>query len=173
MFETEAAGLQEIYNSRTLRVPVPVCWGKNKTSAWLVLEHLEMGSAGRSGAELLGQGLAAMHRHSSGKFGWARDNTIGATPQVNEFSSNWIQFWHEHRLGYQLQLARANGHTGKLQTRGEQLMAELAIFSQGRCQFHHCCTVIYGAVITLLILLDSRCCSIRRYIMVTARQILP
>lgn len=131
MFETEAAGLQEIYNSRTLRVPVPVCWGKNKTSAWLVLEHLEMGSAGRSGAELLGQGLAAMHRHSSGKFGWARDNTIGATPQVNEFSSNWIQFWHEHRLGYQLQLARANGHTGKLQTRGEQLMAELAIFFPG------------------------------------------
>jgi len=27
MFEAEASGLQEIYDSRTLRVPVPVCWG--------------------------------------------------------------------------------------------------------------------------------------------------
>lgn len=131
MFEAEASGLQEIYDSHTLRVPVPVCWGGNETSAWLVLEYLEMDSAGRSGAESLGQGLAAMHRYSSGKFGWVRANTIGVTPQVNKFSSDWIQFWREHRLGYQLQLARANGHTGKLQIRGEQLMAELAIFFPG------------------------------------------
>ena len=131
MFEAEAAGLQEIYNSRTLRVPVPVCWEKNEANAWLVLEYLEMGSTGRSGAMSLGQGLAAMHRFSSGKFGWVRDNTIGTTPQVNKFSSDWIQFWREHRLGYQLRLAQANGYTGKLQALGEQLMAELAVFFPG------------------------------------------
>ncbi|MEK6708666.1 MAG: fructosamine kinase family protein [Pseudomonadota bacterium] len=131
MFEAEAVGLQEIHSSHTLRVPVPVCWGRNETSAWLVLECLEMGSAGRSGAVSLGQGLAAMHRFSSGKFGWVRDNTIGTTPQVNKFSSDWIQFWREHRLGYQLQLAQANGYKGKLQTLGEQLMAELAVFFPG------------------------------------------
>ena len=131
MFEAEAAGLQEIHNSRTLRVPVPVCWGKNEASAWLVLEYLEMGSAGRSGAVSLGQGLAAMHRFSSGRFGWVRDNTIGTTPQVNKLSSDWIQFWREHRLGYQLRLAQANGYTGKLQTWGERLLAELAVFFPG------------------------------------------
>lgn len=128
MFEAEAAGLQEIHNSRTLRVPVPVCWGKNETSAWLVLEYLQMGSACRSGAASLGQGLAAMHRVSSAKFGWVRNNTIGATLQINQCSADWIQFWREHRLGYQLQLAQANGYTGKLQAQGEQLMAELAAF---------------------------------------------
>ena len=128
MFEAEASGLQEIYNSRTLRVPVPICWGRNESSSWLVMEFLEMGSAGREGAESLGRGLASMHRFSSEKFGWVRDNTIGTTPQFNRLSSNWIQFWRDQRLGYQLQLAKANGYTGKLQPLGERLMAELDAF---------------------------------------------
>jgi fructosamine-3-kinase len=128
MFEAEASGLQEIYNSRTLRVPVPICWGRNESRSWLVMEFLERGSAGREGAESLGRGLASMHRFSSEKFGWVRDNTIGTTPQFNRLSFNWIQFWRDHRLGYQLQLAKANGYTGKLQPLGERLMAELDAF---------------------------------------------
>ena len=135
MFEAEAAGLQEIRDSRTLRVPAPVCWGKSGAKAWLVLEYLEMGNASRSdAAELalaLGRGLAAMHRITAEKFGWVRDNTIGATPQINKFSSGWIQFWRKYRLGYQLQLAHANGHTGALQTKGEQLMTRLDAFFSG------------------------------------------
>lgn len=128
MFEAEASGLQEICNSRALRVPIPVCWGRNDSRSWLVMEFLEMGSAGREGAESLGRGLASMHRFSSEKFGWVRDNTIGTTPQFNRLSSNWIQFWRDQRLGYQLQLAKENGYTGKLQPLGERLMAELDAF---------------------------------------------
>ena len=126
MFEAEASGLQEIRSSHTLRVPTPVCWGKNADKAWLVLEYLEMGSASPgNAAEALGRGLAAMHRNTAEKFGWVRDNTIGATPQINKLSSDWVQFWRKYRLGYQLQLAHANGYTGALQTKGEQLMARL------------------------------------------------
>lgn len=128
MFEAEAMGLQEIYRSHTLRVPVPVCWGKNKSKAWLVLEYLKMGNVSSSGAAALGARLAAMHRISSGKFGWMRDNTIGATPQINSYSPSWIPFWREQRLGYQLQLARVNGYTGKLQIQGEQLLTQLDFF---------------------------------------------
>lgn len=132
MFEAEAAGLQEIHDSRTLRVPAPVCWGKSGAKAWLVLEYLDMGNASRSdAAEVLGRGLAAMHRITAEKFGWHRDNTIGATPQINKTSSNWIQFWRKYRLGYQLQLALANGYAGALQTKGEQLMAGLDVFFSG------------------------------------------
>ena len=131
MFEAEAAGLHEIHRSRTLRVPVPVCWGRNKSKAWLVLEYLEMGNVSSSGAAALGARLAAMHRVSSEKFGWMRDNTIGATPQINSYSSNWIQFWREQRLGYQLQLAQVNGYTEKLETQGEQLLARLDSFFPG------------------------------------------
>ncbi|ARO86296.1 fructosamine kinase family protein [Nitrosospira lacus] len=131
IFQAEAAGLQEIQRSHTLRVPVPVCCGKNKSRAWLVLEYLEMGNVSSSGAAALGAQLAAMHRVSFEKFGWMRDNVIGATPQINSYSPNWIQFWREQRLGYQLQLARINGYTGKLQTQGEQLLTQLDFFFPG------------------------------------------
>lgn len=131
MFEAEAAGLQELHDSHTLRVPVPVCWGNNSSAAWLVLEYLEMGKASRSGAGALGLGLAAMHHVSSGEFGWIRNNTIGATPQINEHSTDWIGFWRKYRLGYQLQLAKANGYSGRIQTQGERLIEQLDVFFPG------------------------------------------
>jgi protein-ribulosamine 3-kinase len=131
MFEAEAAGLKEIRGSQSLRAPAPLCWGTNSMEAWLVLEYLEMKDAGRSGASAFGQKLAAMHRFSSQKFGWVRDNTIGSTTQMNKFSTGWTEFWRERRLGYQLQLARANGYTGGLQKQGEQLMERLVYFFPG------------------------------------------
>jgi protein-ribulosamine 3-kinase len=131
MFEAEAAGLKEILGSRSLRAPAPLCWGTNSTEAWLVLEYLEMNDANRSGAIALGQKLATMHRFSSQKFGWIRDNTIGSTPQINKFSTRWTEFWREHRLGHQLGLARANGYMGRLQKQGEQLMERLDHFFPG------------------------------------------
>lgn len=131
MFEAEATGLQEIKNSHTLRVPTPVCWGRNETNAWLVLEYLDIESTSKCGSIALGTGLAAMHRMSFEKFGWMQNNTIGSTPQINEFSFDWIQFWRKHRLGYQLQLAQTNGYTRELQKQGEHLMAELDAFFPG------------------------------------------
>jgi fructosamine-3-kinase len=128
MFEAEATGLQEIKNSHSLRVPTPICWGKNETNSWLVLEYIEMDRITKNGSEALGIGLAEMHRISFEKFGWMQNNTIGSTPQINNFSLDWIQFWREHRLGYQLQLAKTNGYTGRLLKQGEYLMAELEAF---------------------------------------------
>jgi fructosamine-3-kinase len=132
MFEAEAASLREIQNSGTLRVPSPLCWGRNDSRSWLVLEYIEMIPGSERGAAALGSGLAAMHKAVSRTFGWKRENTIGATPQINMLSSDWLQFWREHRLGYQLGLARANGHTGKLQTLGEHLMVHLDAFFPGQ-----------------------------------------
>ncbi len=131
MFEAEAAGLREILATRTLSAPAPLCWGKNSDEAWLVLEYLEMNHTGRSDAAAFGRGLAAMHRFSSHEFGWVRDNTIGSTPQINKFTSNWVRFWRECRLHYQLQLAKANGYAGRLQNQGEQLMEQLDLFFPG------------------------------------------
>lgn len=128
MFEVEATGLQEIKNSHSLRVPTPICSGRNDTNSWLVLEYIEMDHVTKNGSAALGTGLAEMHRISFEKFGWIQNNTIGSTPQINNFSLDWIQFWRKHRLGYQLQLAKANGYTGRLLKQGEYLMAELEAF---------------------------------------------
>lgn len=132
MFEAEAASLEEIQASGTLRVPSPLCWGTNNGRSWLVLEYIKMDSGSARGAAALGSGLAAMHQVISRTFGWKQENTIGATPQINTLSSDWLQFWRIHRLGYQLELAKGNGHNGKLQALGEQLMTHLHVFFTGK-----------------------------------------
>lgn len=131
MFDAEACGLEEIKASDTLRVPIPVCWGRDDSRSWLVLEYIEMGAAPEAGPAAFGSGLAAMHKSSSGRFGWKQENTIGATRQINTLSPDWVAFWRQYRLGYQLDLARVNGHTGKLQALGEKLMAHLDAFFPG------------------------------------------
>ena len=128
MFEAEAAGLMEIHRSETLRVPLPICYGQNDQVAWLILEYLDLNSGMRGKAADLGKHLAAMHRTTSKQFGWVRDNTIGQTPQINTPSSDWVNFWRTQRLGFQLNLAKTNGHNGKLQKLGEQLLINLDKF---------------------------------------------
>jgi protein-ribulosamine 3-kinase len=120
MFAAEARGLQELRRSETLKVPDPVCWGDDGDSAYLVLEDLELGSHGDLAA--LGEGLAAMHRVTRKQFGWDLDNTIGSTLQVNIRNHDWVAFWREHRLQFQLELAAQNGHGGRLQSQGEKLL---------------------------------------------------
>ena len=120
MFEAEAAGLAEIAQTRTIRVPKPVCFGSFENNSFLVLEYIQMSSRGDTGQA--GRELAQMHQKFGDGFGWHRDNTIGSTHQRNNLSSDWIEFWQQHRLGYQLKLAAELGHTGRLQERGHRLL---------------------------------------------------
>jgi protein-ribulosamine 3-kinase len=123
MFEAEAAGLRELATAQALRVPQPLCVGVADALAYLVLEWLEL--SGHVNGAQVGQQLAQLHRASAAQFGWQRDNTIGATPQLNPQTLDWVTFWGEQRLGYQLQLAAANGYGGQLQRSGEQLRLAL------------------------------------------------
>lgn len=110
MFEAEALGLEQIAASQTIAVPAPICWGTVNQSAYIVLEWLDLGHGESRAWAAMGQNLAAMHRvtHDRG-FGWERDNTIGATPQINTWNPNWVDFFTEHRLGYQFRLAKQRG----------------------------------------------------------------
>ena len=120
MFEAEAAGLRELQRADALKIPQPVCWGANDESAWLVMENLSLG--GRGNPVALGEGLAAMHRITRPQFGWFRNNTIGSTPQSNTASDDWIGFWREQRLQFQLTLAERHGAGSALLSLGEQLL---------------------------------------------------
>jgi len=121
MFEAEAAGLDDMRAADAIRVPEPVCTGSSDGNAWFVMEYIPMG--GRSNARLAGEQLALMHRKQADAFGWRMDNTIGSTPQPNDWMNDWVAFWREQRLGFQLQLAARNGHGGALQSRGEKLLS--------------------------------------------------
>jgi fructosamine-3-kinase len=130
MFEAELAGLVELATTKAVRVPVPICCGSNAVFSWIVLEHLELGN-GTPGLAALGAQLALLHRCRATNFGWDRDNTIGSTPQDNEWCNDWIVFLRERRIGYQLQLAQRNGYGGRLQSSGQKLCAGLEAFFAG------------------------------------------
>jgi fructosamine-3-kinase len=114
MFAAEAVGLKQISSTSSIRVPLPICWGVAATS-YLVLECLELSST-KANWEVMGRNLAAMHQITiNQKFGWQQNNTIGATPQINTWTGNWIDFYTQHRLLYQFQLARQRGGNFPLQ----------------------------------------------------------
>lgn len=129
MFEAEADGLDEILAAEAIAAPRPVCSGIDGRQAFLVLEYLELD--GRGDAAELGRRLAAMHRHTQPTFGWRRDNTIGATTQVNTPTNNWIDFLRDRRLGFQLALAARNGAPRRLIGLGERLLSGLGGFFPG------------------------------------------
>jgi protein-ribulosamine 3-kinase len=126
MFAAEAEGLAELARAGAIRVPRAIAWGATDSACWLVLEYLELGSRGN--VRTLGQQLAALHQITHITFGWHRDNTIGATPQINTPSPDWVDFYRLHRLGFQLDLAKKNGAARALLRDGERLMADLGAF---------------------------------------------
>lgn len=125
MFEAEYEGLNEIFQTHTIRVPKPLCTGQDNTNSYLVMEYLELGGTSDASSEKLGFDLAKMHRITREQFGWSRDNTIGSTPQKNELHISWIDFWRDQRLSFQLGLAQRKGYRGRLQRQGEQLLVHM------------------------------------------------
>lgn len=124
MFVAEAEGLNELRHCKVIRVPEPICWGSDGTSAYLVLEYIAMTGATAATDALLGKQLAALHAVTQSTFGWSRDNTIGRSQQVNTPQSDWAEFWREQRLGVQANLAQANHYT-QVADRVESLMERL------------------------------------------------
>ncbi len=120
MFASEALSLQEMHTQGTVLVPEPVCYGHTESQAYLVLQYLPL--SGRPDATLFGQQLAAQHRITCSQYGWQRDNTIGSTPQHNQPTDNWVDFWREQRLLPQLLLAQHNGYGATLSPVVEKLL---------------------------------------------------
>ncbi len=107
LFAAEAQALAEISVPGGPRVPQPVTFGTAGDRGFLVLEHLKLGQCGNF--EHFGAALARLHRKSAERFGWWRDNAIGATPQANGWCAAWIEFWRRRRLEPQLDLAARRG----------------------------------------------------------------
>jgi protein-ribulosamine 3-kinase len=126
MFEAEVEGLRELALANSIRVPAVIDCGIEDGHAFIVLERLRFEPATPAAETLLGEQLATLHRHTEKRHGWHRDNTIGPTPQHNPWTSDWIEFFREHRLRFQLDLAARNGYPGELQALGLELAERLA-----------------------------------------------
>ena len=126
MFIAEAEGLKEIYKSGTMRCPEVICYGETEQSAYLVLEYISLTNS--SGNALTGEKLAEMHHYQGKTYGWHRDNTLGTTPQYNQYNSSWVEFWHQQRLLPQLKMALKKGFAIKDYDNGLKLCANLEVF---------------------------------------------
>jgi fructosamine-3-kinase len=126
MFDAERAGLAAIRHSAALRVPEVFMTGREGGHAFIVMEFIEL--AGKPDAGRFAVALAAMHNCFNEQFGFAGDNTIGSTAQVNTFNHDWVDFWRRHRLGFQLELAAQNGLDASLIDNGHRLAGQLDKF---------------------------------------------
>ncbi|XP_019159455.1 PREDICTED: protein-ribulosamine 3-kinase, chloroplastic isoform X2 [Ipomoea nil] len=132
MFEGEAVGLNAMYETRSIRVPKPYKVGSLPTGgSYIIMEFIEFG-ASRRDQSALGRKLAEMHKaaKSDKGFGFQVDNTIGSTPQINTWTQDWIDFYAEHRLMYQVQLARDQYGDSSIYQKGQKLAKNLGLLFQ-------------------------------------------
>jgi fructosamine-3-kinase len=94
-----------------LRVPAVYAHREpdEESPGFIALEWLGKGTSSREVAVALGRGLANLHRTTGPHYGLDHDNFIGANPQPNQPANDWVLFFTQQRLGYQLELLARNG----------------------------------------------------------------
>ena len=137
-FEAEEAGLRAIAATDTIRTPALLCRGRDRRKgiSFLMMEMVRGGPRAPDFWETFGRNLARMHGAETGafvrrgRFGFLRDNFIGACAQSNGEADSWIAFFRDRRLRPQLE--RAAGYfdaavrrrAGRLLDRLDALLAE-------------------------------------------------
>jgi protein-ribulosamine 3-kinase len=128
MFTAEREGLIELQAADAIRVPKVIECAVAGGAAFLLLEHLDLQAKSATAGARLGQLLARQHRIGAPAYGWRRDNTIGSTHQVNDWTDDWIRFFRDERLGRQFDLATRNGYGDLLGDRGRKLGMQISDF---------------------------------------------
>ena len=105
MFLREMEALQVLAVAGGPRTPIPYL----EDTEFLLLEDLNPAAPSSNYWELFGLQLATLHSHTDRNFGFENDNFIGSTPQPNPRISDGYEFFAEHRLGYQAELALQQG----------------------------------------------------------------
>ncbi|MEM7564401.1 MAG: fructosamine kinase family protein [Pseudomonadota bacterium] len=126
MFQAEATGLQNLQQCNAIRVPRVDGVGSLENESFILMEFIEL--TGSPEPDRMATALASLHRITAPAFGFEIDNTIGATPQINSQSGDWVEFWKQHRLLFQLKLAKVNGLKSSTIDLGFRLVDNLDAF---------------------------------------------
>jgi len=108
MFEVEAESLIRLIKTYSFRIPVVFEVGEFDDHSYLLMEYIEH-LEGVSNPENFAKSLVKLHKNTSDKYGLDFDNYIGSLPQYNAFNENWVVFYIENRLQYQIKIARQKG----------------------------------------------------------------
>ncbi|KAG9337873.1 hypothetical protein JZ751_027525 [Albula glossodonta] len=156
MFDGEAASLDAILKTQTVKVPKPIKVIDLETGgAVFVMEHVDMRSLRKYAAQL-GDQLADLHLHNqrkkerqnkeeqtvgkgSGqsdisvieKFGFHAITCCGYLPQVNDWQSDWAEFYSRQRLQHQLGLIERSYGDREVRELWAQLQLKISKLFEG------------------------------------------
>ncbi len=109
-FEAEAVSLNLMHEHSPIRTPRVITTGQTLNNAFIVLEYLKLEDTCETAWATLGHQLAQLHQNPVQKmFGFDDDNTIGSSPQPNQWCKKWACFFAEQRIGWMLQLLEEQG----------------------------------------------------------------
>ena len=118
VFIKEANGLKELIKSKAIRIPEVLEFGKD----YILLEYINSGNRKKNFSEEFGQRFANMHKFTSESFGYFEDNYIGSNIQNNipdeQEKVDWVSFYFNKRILFQLQLAEKFGSATEELRRG-------------------------------------------------------
>jgi protein-ribulosamine 3-kinase len=120
MFAREAEGLQALWMGDGPRVPRPYHYGGD----YILLEDLKPAARERGYWEKFGRQMARLHQNTKSQFGFEHDNYIGSTPQPNPWVEDGHEFFAEHRLMFQADLAGERGLLSKAEVGRVERLAQ-------------------------------------------------
>ena len=110
-FAAEAAGVCAIASTDTIGTVNVLGYGRENGDAFLLLDYVAGAKRIPDFWEVFGHELADLHLADTssfvpnGRFGFASDNYIGATRQINTPCDTWIDFYRRYRLEVQFRMA--------------------------------------------------------------------
>jgi len=110
-FQKEATGLR--YISEHSQAATPEIYGvvKQGDTTLLIMEAVPVKPVEtKQDWEVLGRGLAILHKTVGEKAGFQEDNYLGILPQPNDYRSSWIEFYGDVRLRTMLERTIATGY---------------------------------------------------------------
>lgn len=130
LFLREAECLEELKKADTA-LKIPGVYVKTKIQAGqpgvLITDFLSAPTESSAKQdEILGKGLAELHRFQSKKYGFYHDNYCGTTLQDNRWNTDWVDFFGQQRIQHLLHLIQKERgiDAGSLQVY-DQLLAKL------------------------------------------------
>ncbi|MCR5046921.1 MAG: fructosamine kinase family protein [Treponema sp.] len=137
MFKAEAAGLNAIASTKTIRTPDLLCAGTDDGQevgySFLLMKYIKSGERRSDYWETFARDLAALHQadakefSGAGAFGFFENNFVGSTAQDNSALENWISFFRERRLEPQIKKAASYFSESQL-SRAQKLLDRLEDF---------------------------------------------
>jgi protein-ribulosamine 3-kinase len=136
MFSSEAHGITHIHAVNAIKTPQVILFSDltaDGCPGFILMEWIESGVQ-HIDPTLLGEQLALLHLSPAQlpSYGLEVDNYIGSTPQINTWSDDWIVFFREQRLNYQVNLAVKKGYLpNSRRCKLEKLLQQIERFLAG------------------------------------------